>query len=155
MIGKDPGGVLRVVLIEMLTLAGDPVEGETVGGVNLQVAPAGKPLQARLTTPLNEPDAVTERLIGGDVVPRGRLIVEGAAVARLKSTTRTCTFCLCVVAPVSEPVPIMLKEKSWVTGLETLTENAAGAVPGDTVPPWQVAGRGEPEGPQEIATELL
>jgi hypothetical protein len=62
--GNEPAGVLNEVLIERLTLTGLPAEGDTVGGVNRQLAPAGKPLQTRVTIPLNEPEAVTERTTG-------------------------------------------------------------------------------------------
>jgi hypothetical protein len=63
-IPEEPADVLRDALIERLTVAGAPTEGETVGEVKLQLAPTGKPLQVRETTPANDPEAVTERLTG-------------------------------------------------------------------------------------------
>ncbi len=111
-IAEDPGDVLRDALIERVTVAGAPTEGETVGGANWQLAPAGKPLQERVTAPANDPKAETDRLTGWELVPRGRVTVEGAAAATVKSTTFTCTGCLCAVALESEPVPRMLNEKS-------------------------------------------
>jgi hypothetical protein len=86
---EDPAGAAREVLMERLTVAGALAEGETVAGVNLQLAPTGKPLQVRVTAPANDPEAATERLTGWELVPRGTLIVAGTAAARLKSTTFT------------------------------------------------------------------
>ena len=82
-----PAGVVSKVEIERVTFAGEPAVGETVEEEKLQVAPAGKPLQERVTTLLKEPDALTVKLIGWEPVPRARAIVEGFSADKPKSTT--------------------------------------------------------------------
>lgn len=58
--GKVPAGVLVLVLMIRLTLTGLPETGLTLApGEKMQVAPAGKPLHAKITVPLKEPKAVT------------------------------------------------------------------------------------------------
>jgi len=54
-----PTGVLYGTVTITLALTGDPAVGLAVGGVNAQLAPAGKPVQLKDTVPLNAPAPVT------------------------------------------------------------------------------------------------
>jgi len=59
-----PRGVPAPVLIVMVTFAGPPENGNAEGKSKLHAAPAGKPLQERVTSWLNVPDAVTSNAVG-------------------------------------------------------------------------------------------
>ncbi len=51
-----------------VTFAGPPENGNVEGKSKLQAAPAGKPLQERVTSWLNVPDAVTSNAVGAETL---------------------------------------------------------------------------------------
>ena len=101
-----PRGVPAPVLIVKVTVAGLPEIGDTVlEGWNMQAAPAGKPLQERVTAWLNAPEAVTSNATGPEVLDGFTVRLAGAGVARLKSTTCRVKEKSRVVVLASLPTP--------------------------------------------------
>src|SRR2546430_8840732 len=85
MMGNVPIGVSAVVLIVSVVGSGAPALGVTVEGWNMQAAPAGKPLQDKVTGALNTPSAVTWKLMGSEVFETFTTTPAGAGAPRAKS----------------------------------------------------------------------
>ena len=94
-----------------VTFTGDPEVGLTDAlGLKLHVAPMGNPEQLKFTVPANDPAAVTWKVMGEEVVPRGTAIPDGLGTVRLKSTTCSIRGTSWVVVFVSLPTSCRLNE---------------------------------------------
>src|SRR5438034_4343227 len=105
MMGNVPIGVSAVVLIVSVVGSGAPALGVTVEGWNMQAAPAGKPLQDKVTGALNTPSAVTWKLMGSEVLETFTTTPAGAGALRSQSITCRASETLRLVGGVSWPSP--------------------------------------------------
>jgi len=83
---RGAAAALAVVVTVRVTFTGTLFAGVTVGGENVQMAPAGRPLQLRLVERLNPPDGITVRLYtvlcpAVTVAPSGELTREKSPAA--------------------------------------------------------------------------
>jgi hypothetical protein len=105
----DGAGVVCETLMVKVTVTGAPEVGTTFAdGKKSQVAPAGSPLQARVTVPLNDPDALTLRVTAFEVLPCAAETLPDEGTPNAKSTTCKVTAASCVICNESAPTPWML-----------------------------------------------
>ncbi len=110
-------------------LAAEP-EGVTVAGLNEQVAPAGRPEQAKLTVELKPFCGVTVRV----TVPLVSAVSEGAEDASVKlGATRSMVYAAdaypLLVSPARTAKAWMVSVEPTVIGLLNTVEEVVGTVP--------------------------
>ena len=104
-IWEVPRGVPAPVLMVKVTVSGLPETGNTELESKLQAAPAGNPLQERVTSWLNEPEAVTSNAVGPETLEGFTMRLPGAGAVRLKSTICRVREKSRVVVLASLPTP--------------------------------------------------